>query len=264
MVEPVASLRAAEVEAATGWRVAAYAALPSTSDEAARRRDAGEDHVVVVADAQTAGRGRGGNRFASPPGGLYASLVLRVPPDDLPGPTVAATAVALGEAVEALVGVPVALKWPNDLWIDGRKVAGLLLEASAVAGRAVPVVVGVGVNVDRVPETLPPDVAATTTALALHARHPVSREALLTAFLRRLDARRLDLATAAGRDALEDAYRRRLALLGEPVRFLVGDVVHGGVLRDVSLARGLLVEATGGVSTWWAAAHVRELRPARP
>lgn len=261
------SLRAREVEAASGWRVVAFARLASTNEEAARHRDEGADRLVVVADAQTAGRGRGGHRFASPVGGLYASLVLRVPSADLPGPLVLATAVALAEAVETVAGVrDVALKWPNDVWVGGRKVAGILLEAAAAAGPAalVPVVVGVGVNVDAVPADLPADVADATTALAHHADRSVGREALLSALLVAVDRHVASLRTPAGRARVEDAYRARLALRGRRVRFLVGDAVVEGVLRDAALDRGLLVEPPGGVPAWWAAAHVRELRPAPP
>jgi BirA family biotin operon repressor/biotin-[acetyl-CoA-carboxylase] ligase len=253
------------VEAQSGWRVVARDVLPSTSDLAAQLRDAGaEDRTVVVADRQTAGRGRGGHAFASPEGGLYASLLLRVGAASLPGPLVAAAAVAVAEAVEAVAGVPAEVKWPNDVRIAGRKVAGLLLEtggASDAGGRAA-VVVGVGVNVRAVPADLPADVAAAATALDLHAPAPVAREDLLVAILRRMDARTSALTDRDGRAALVESYRRRLALRGRRVRFLAGSAVREGTFLDADLDRGLLVEAADGTRSWYASAHVTEMREA--
>lgn len=264
MTTPLAAF-AADVSRRSGWAVAAYDEVASTNDEAAARRDAGERHVVVVAGSQTAGRGRGGNRFASPVGGLYASLVVAVPARDLPAPIVMATALALAEAVEATCGVRASVKWPNDLWLDRRKVAGILLETHAVVTRGpddvVGVVVGVGVNVDAVPAGLPDDVAAATTALARHARGPVDRADLLVAFLAALDRRLAGLASGAGRSALVAAYRARLALVDEPVRFLVGDAARRGILRSVDLDRGVEIEGADGARSFVSAAHLRELRP---
>jgi BirA family transcriptional regulator, biotin operon repressor / biotin---[acetyl-CoA-carboxylase] ligase len=256
-------LDAPDVEARTGWRVVALGTVASTNDEVLRlRRGDGPERLIVVADRQTAGRGRGGTRFVSPEGGLYASLLVSVPRDDVPGPLVAAVAVSLAEAIDETAGVTSSVKWPNDVWVEGKKVAGVLAEAPAADANAplVDVVVGVGVNVRGVPDDLGADVRATTTALDLHARRPVAREDLLAAFLPRLDARVFSLRDGEGRHRLEAAWRSRLVWIGERVSYLVGDVPERGVLRGVSLARGLLVEREGGAPSWRAAAHVRDLR----
>lgn len=257
-------LDAAEVERRTGWRTVAHAVVASTNDEAAVLRDAGVGpRVVVVADRQLAGRGRGGRRFASPEGGLYASLLVSVRVADLPAPVTAAVVTALAEAVEARVPVAVAIKWPNDLWIGRRKVAGILTEASFGGGGAVvraAIVVGVGVNLAGVPGDLEPEVAAATTALDLHAPAPVRREDLLAEFLPRLERRLAELERPATRAALEAAYRARLALRGERVRFFVGDATAEGTLVDASLDEGLLVRDAAGTDRWWAAGLVREVR----
>ncbi len=262
---------AAEVERRTGWRVVALPVVASTNDEVAARRDAGDaSRLIVVADRQLAGRGRGGHRFESPLGGLYASLLLTVRAVDLPAPTIAAVAVALAEAIEALVPVSVAVKWPNDLWIGRRKVAGILTEASIGASPSptlTSVIVGVGVNVTRVPSELAADVAAATTALDLEGdsdagQRVTRREDLVSEFLRRLDARVAALGRPESRDDVETAYRARLAMRGEAVRFQAGDAVLSGVLLDASLDRGLLVRDGAGDERWWAAALVREVRPA--
>lgn len=144
----------------TAWDAALHAhdRVDSTNDEAKLLARAGAPHgTVVSARAQSAGRGRIGRSWSSPPGNLYCSIVLR--------PEVAFTrvvelgfvaALAVSDAVEARVARgTVSLKWPNDVLIDGAKVAGILLECEA-AGAGVPwVVAGIGINVANAPSGLP-------------------------------------------------------------------------------------------------------------
>lgn len=119
-----------------------------------------EEGVWLRADRQTDGRGRQGRAWVSPPGNLYASTLVRIRPSDPPAATLAlVAAVALEEAVSAYVPVAVALRWPNDLLIDGAKVSGVLLERAGPA-----VVIGVGVNLAHHPA----DTDRVTTSLAAH------------------------------------------------------------------------------------------------
>jgi BirA family biotin operon repressor/biotin-[acetyl-CoA-carboxylase] ligase len=259
------SLDAHRVEAETGWRVVARAEVGSTSDLAATLRDAGAERVAVVADRQTAGRGRGGARFESPQGGLYASLVVLVPVARLPAALVAAVGVALAEAVEeAAPGVVAKLKWPNDLLVAGKKAGGILVEASyaGTAEGAVRAVVGLGVNLARVPAGLPPEVEA--TALDAHARRAVTREALLSALLPRVATRVDALASDEGTADVERAWRERLAWRGERVRLRIAGGERTGVLVDADLARGLALASPGRAPSWLPMAHVREVRLERP
>ena len=161
------------------------------------------------------------------------------------------------------------MKWPNDVWIGDRKVAGLLAEADPTGARAgtdrVSVILGVGVNVERVPSDLPADVAAGVTAVDLHVPAPVRARAPA----RGLPAgpRPTPRGARTSRCAAPSSrrrYRARMALVHERVRFLVGDASRVGVLEDVSLDRGLLVQGPSGPPSWHAAAHVRELRPDGP
>jgi BirA family biotin operon repressor/biotin-[acetyl-CoA-carboxylase] ligase len=183
-------------------------------------------------------------------------------PDDVPASLVGAVAVSLAEAVEEVTGAPAQVKWPNDVWVGGKKVAGVLAEASAggAPGPALRVVVGVGVNVRGVPSDLPEDVAAAPTALDLHAKTPVSREDLLAAFLTRFDRALAALRSAEGRADLEARFRARAALVGRRIRYLVGATEEDGTLRDVSLARGLLVEGPDGTRAWRPMAQVSDVR----
>jgi BirA family biotin operon repressor/biotin-[acetyl-CoA-carboxylase] ligase len=136
-----------------GWRVVELGVVASTMEEARRLAETGAlDRTVVRAAEQTGGRGRMGRQWSSPPGNVYMTAILR--PD---APTARAAelsivaAVALADAV-ARFGGDVALKWPNDVLLNGGKVAGVLLEAIAEGGALSAVLIGIGVNVASRPE----------------------------------------------------------------------------------------------------------------
>jgi len=162
--------------------------------------------VVVVADEQTAGRGRRGHSWFSPPGsGLYVSVVL-VPSRACVDPARAtrlltlAVGVALAEAVEAAAGLRVDLKWPNDLYVARRKLAGILAEASGDA-----VVVGYGINVTAT--SFPPELRDRATSMESELGRACDRPALLAETLAAIAGRYADL--LEGRfDAILDAWRR--------------------------------------------------------
>ena len=123
----------------------------STNSHAVTLAESGAPHgTVVCADAQTGGRGRFGRTWESPPGlNLYVSLLLRPPVEPAQAPQLTlVTAVALAAAVEASTGLSARLKWPNDLYLGGRKAAGILAEMSADADRLRHVVIGAGLNVN--------------------------------------------------------------------------------------------------------------------
>ena len=169
-------------------------------------------------------------------------------------------ALACAEAVEQVAPDVVCLvKWPNDLWVGRKKLAGLLLEA---AGTSYTVVAGMGVNLALVPDDLPADVRAATTALAVEAARPVARGDLLEAILLHVDLRVAALRVPAGREDLEVSWRSRLALLGEAVTYELGGRRRRGTLEDASLDRGLLVLDDEDGRVWRRPEHVRELRPA--
>jgi len=161
--------------------------LPSTNRTAATLAGAGAPHgLVVTADAQTQGRGRMGRSWHSPAGlNLYVSVLLRplaaaprVPQISL------VTAVALCRALQTVCpAVPVAVKWPNDLWARNRKLAGILCEMDAEVDRVRHVIVGVGLNVNLTAAELPGDLAQRATSLRLETGGTVSRPEVLAAFL---------------------------------------------------------------------------------
>ena len=166
-----------------GFRLRHYATIGSTNDEAkALARTGAADGTLVWADEQSAGRGRRGRIWLSPPGNLYLSLVLR--------PECAAAraaqlgfvaALGLGDALAPLVGPALRYKWPNDLLVDGRKLAGILLESETSASDRVDfVVVGVGVNIVSAPE----NVEFPATSLLAQGIAGVSPAVLLDGFVR--------------------------------------------------------------------------------
>jgi BirA family biotin operon repressor/biotin-[acetyl-CoA-carboxylase] ligase len=168
------------------WRVLHEPSVESTNDlarEAARR--GWPDRSVFVADYQTKGRGRHGRTWLCPPrAGLLTSVLLRR--RDAPAYTFTMlAAVALCEAIERLLALEPAIKWPNDVVIEGRKVAGVLAEATD-DGREQVVVIGVGTNVNLEPEELAD--LPNATALSLEAGHPVHRGELLVLMLERFES----------------------------------------------------------------------------
>jgi len=143
--------------------------------------------LVVVADSQTAGRGRLNRYWLSPAGtGLYFSLILRpeLTPDNLPRVTLA-SGLAVCKAVEAECAVLPAIKWPNDLLLDGKKFGGILTETGPMQNGSdlhIPlVVVGVGLNLQTPENGFPADIAQRATSLAEHAIETISAESLMQA-----------------------------------------------------------------------------------
>jgi BirA family transcriptional regulator, biotin operon repressor / biotin---[acetyl-CoA-carboxylase] ligase len=243
------------------------ASLPSTMARAAELAAGGAaEGATVLAEEQTAGRGRLGRTWVAPPGSsLLLSVVLRPP---LPGEavwlTVAAAGVALAGAVEAVApaGPRVGLKWPNDLELGGRKAAGLLAEAHLEGQRLDWVVLGMGVNVAQRREDFPPELADRATSVALALGAPVDRAGLLAAWGERfVDGYRYLAAGEPG--PVLAAYRRRLVTLGRRVRAeRVGAEPVVGTAVDLTATGGLVVQTDAGARVDVLAADVHHLRPA--
>ena len=230
------------------WRVEWFASLDSTNRHALdAARGGAADGLVVVADQQTAGRGRLGRTWEAPPGSsLLVTVLLRRAGD--PGRAVMAAGVALAAAVEQVAGVDAGLKWPNDLVVDDRKLAGLLAESDGDA-----LVVGAGCNVNW--EAFPDELAATATACNLEAGRTVDRDALLDTFLDEYSR-----ALARGAELVED-YRSRLVTLGRTVRVQhVRDEDLVGIAVGVTDDGALVVRDDAGTDHTVVAADVVHLR----
>jgi BirA family transcriptional regulator, biotin operon repressor / biotin---[acetyl-CoA-carboxylase] ligase len=159
----------------------------STNDEAAQWAKGGAPHgAVVVADTQTAGRGRQGRQWHAAAGeSLCFSLVLRptLPVRDLP-PITLAVGIAVAETITRFAATPT-LKWPNDVLIDGKKVAGILTETSSQGERADHVIVGIGVNLNV--SAFPAELASIATSLHSHRKRPVDRMHFTAVLCERLE-----------------------------------------------------------------------------
>jgi len=196
-----------------------FPTLGSTQDEARAWAQSGADlpapsqpHAVVIAEEQTAGRGRQGRAWIAAPGsGLLVSVILRpqVDAERLPQ-VVMAGAVALHEALAPLLGPALALKWPNDLLVGGRKLSGILAEATWLGDDLAAVVLGIGLNVHP---RFAGDLATTATSLDAARGQFTDRLALLPALLAEVDR----WAGLIGADELVHAWRHRLGTLGKRV-----------------------------------------------
>jgi BirA family biotin operon repressor/biotin-[acetyl-CoA-carboxylase] ligase len=205
--------------------------------------------VVAVADEQLAGRGRLGRSWVAPPGAsLLVSVLLR--PNLSVGRahlvTVAAGLAAV-DAVRELAHIDARLKWPNDVVVDDRKLAGVLAEASGDA-----IVVGMGLNV-RWTE-FPPEIAQTATACNLCSETPVDRDVLLATWLAAFD-RRLDDLDGVARDATDAS-----ATLGRRVRVELADASFEGIARALTPEGHLVVRDDTGADRTVAAGDVIHLR----
>ncbi len=215
------------------WRF--YPRTGSTNDEALAWAARGApEGCLVLAEEQTRGRGRQGSRWWShPEAALTLTLIARPLPQEaahLPRFTVWA-AVALAETLTAAYALPTEVKWPNDVLVNGRKVAGVLAEAVWEGNRAVAVVVGVGVNL--APESVPPPEVVDFPAgsLADTLGHTPPRWSLLAAFLRHMLRWRYRLHTRPFLHAWESrlAYRGHTVRAGNLIGVLLGLDAHGGL-----------------------------------
>ena len=255
-------LEARRLGSRLGHTVHWYPEVGSTNDVARRLAEGGApEGTVVVAGRQVAGRGRLRRFWWSPPGGLWMSLVLRptLPPERLPLLTLA-VATAVAEAVELLAGRPVAVKWPNDVLVDDRKIAGILLETVTHPHGAEYVVAGIGVNLDVQGEPVPEELADRITWLGREAPQPVTVNDVAETILQRLEARYLQLHGEGGEPVLA-AWRSRAAWLGEPVRIVLPGGEVEGIALDVAADGSLVVEQAGGTRRRILAGDVQRLRP---
>ena len=207
----------------------------STNERAKDLAASGAPHgTLVTADEQTAGRGRQGRTWVAPPGSaILMSLVVRQGGESYPLLPLA-TALAVSEACEAHAPVECAIKWPNDVWIERRKVAGILLEGRPQAGWAV---VGVGLNVSTAADEFPEELRDTATSLVSEGADSSDKEDVLATLLERLDV----WLRAKPGDVIS-AWTHRDALLGEQVRWNGGE----GVAAGIDESGALLVDTDDG------------------
>ncbi len=240
-----------------GKRLLYYPELTSTMDEAARLADTGaEDGTVVVAYVQTAGRGRQGRNWVSEPGNLLFSVLFRPNTDQLPFVSIIG-GVAAARAVRKTTSLDPRIKWPNDLQIKGRKVAGVLAESAVVGDSVVHAVLGIGINV-TLDTAGSDDIAELATSINAVACEEVAREDLLHQLLQDLDTLYLQL--GKGQTPIEE-WRDLLDTTGQKVDATWGSDTYSGLAEGVDDAGNLLLRQDDGCLVTLTAGDVT-LRPA--
>jgi BirA family biotin operon repressor/biotin-[acetyl-CoA-carboxylase] ligase len=218
-----------------GSSLTVHDSTESTMDDAsaAAAKGANDGHLVL-ADQQTRGRGAHGRQWVSPPGSdLYFSVVAR-PAVEAASTALITLATGLGvrDAVASLLpGRSVLVKWPNDIWIDGRKCAGVLVESRTLGMRIDSVIIGVGLNVNRA--QWPSELAGTATSLRAERNgdEPFDRADVLASLLAHIE-RWVAVFLRDGAAVVVDSLRPKLALVGEQVRWENGAGVFDGIDSD--------------------------------
>jgi BirA family biotin operon repressor/biotin-[acetyl-CoA-carboxylase] ligase len=234
--------------------------IDSTNNAARALAEAGApEGTAVIADEQTAGRGRQGRTWFSPPErNLYLSVVLRPKVAAARAPLVTlVVAVALAEAVRR-EGLAPRLKWPNDLLLEGRKAAGILTEMSARGGEVAWVVAGIGLNVNMDRVHFPAALAERATSLRIAAGRDLERPALCAAILGELEQWTARF-YAEGADPVLAAWRSLSTTLGRRVRVREGGAAALGLARDVDGDGALLVETEAGGTLRVIAGEIEEV-----
>ena len=224
-----------------------YPSLPSTNDAARQLAEAGAPAgTLVVADRQTAGRGRRGRTWLSPPGGIYLSVVARPRCQPSQAPVLAlASALAVARAVEALSGQPAAVKWPNDVLVHERKLSGVLAEVAADQETLRWAVIGIGLNVEPVPageHAFPRPIGLVELGCGAH------RAAVIARVVQELEGllQRLDRSPAEAPAEVAREIEARLVWKGRPVRVDTPAAPVEGELVGVDASGALLLRVASG------------------
>lgn len=233
-----------------GQRIEYYEQIPSTNRRAKELlTESPVEGTLIIAEEQTAGRGRLGRNWFSPPGAaLYSTVILqpKLPPNDLPKLTLVA-AVALSKTIERELEQRPLVKWPNDLYLKGRKISGILTELSGELGRLEYLLLGVGVNVNQSPEDFPVEIREKAGSLRsiLGRKEKISRLGLLRSYLQILEEEYLNALQKGFAESL--AYCRRYsATLGRRVEVTDGERTYKGRALMIEEDGSLILEAESG------------------
>jgi BirA family transcriptional regulator, biotin operon repressor / biotin---[acetyl-CoA-carboxylase] ligase len=232
-----------------GWRIHYFDEVSSTQLVAAELADEGAAQgTVVIAERQTAGRGRLGRSWHSPAGvNLYMTIILR---PTMPLGQVArlslVAGVAAAEALETVAPGFVALKWPNDVWLRGRKTCGIIAEAVTDPSRGLTcVLLGIGINVNLAPKDLPPDLRDKATSICIATGRACDRIELASTLFNRLHSRYMEI-EETGFAAVRPAWERYSALTGRRVTVVDGDARTTGIVRGIDDDGALLLDTGAG------------------
>jgi len=234
------------------WRDIRWLAETDSTQRVARElgRAGAPEGTVVIAEAQTAGRGRLGRTWHSPRGvNLYCSIVLRPPLPPAAVPQVALVAgVAAAAALAETPGLAPRLKWPNDVLIEGRKVAGILTEMEAEVERVHHVILGIGVNLNAPRAAFPPELRERATSLFLATGRRVDRAAVTGRLLAALEAR-YGRFLEGGFEAVRAEWESYSCLTGTDVRVASAEGEMAGRVLGLDTDGALMLARPDGTST---------------
>lgn len=222
--------------------------LESTNSKAYELATQGaEEGEVVIAESQTKGRGRLGRSWFSPPYlNLYLSVILRpkIPPQQAPLITLMA-AVATAEAIEKSSGLRPSIKWPNDILLGGRKMAGLLNEIKSETDQIDFVILGIGINLNMDQKMFPKGIRPLATSLKRESGRSISRAELLSALLQKLEEWYSVFLKEDG-SVILNAWRRRAQIKGKRVRVTSFGETLSGTAVDIDSEGALIIETKNG------------------
>jgi BirA family biotin operon repressor/biotin-[acetyl-CoA-carboxylase] ligase len=233
-----------------GRRIICVLETGSTNHLAFRTaEDGAEDGTVVLAESQTGGKGRLGRHWESPPGvNLYCSVILRPPILPVSAPQLTfLSAVAVARAIETVTHLQPRIKWPNDILVNGRKVAGLLNEMSAETDTIHWVVLGIGVNINMGREQFPDGLRHPASSLLLEVGSPVNRVEFTRSLLTILDSLYDDF-LFRGLESVREEWLARATVQGQRVRVSSGDDTIEGTVTGIDTDGALLLRRSDGVS----------------
>jgi len=231
----------------------------STNTVAFRMAEEGSpEGTAVIADCQTGGKGRLGRTWASPPGvNLYCSVILRPPIQPMAAPQLTfLSVVALARAIERLTPLSPRIKWPNDILIDGKKVAGLLNEMSAETDKVNFVVLGIGVNLNMTSDQFPADLRHPATSLFIESGTRVRRTDFARCLFQELDEVYGQF-LREGYGPVRQEWLQRSRLAGEPVTVTESGRVTRGRVVGIDEYGALLLEGEDGATLQVLAGDVR-------
>src|SRR5580698_7959070 len=233
-----------------GWRIHYFHEVASTQRVAAEMAEEGAAQgTVVVAELQTAGRGRMGRSWHSPAGvNLYLTIILRpsMPLVEVPRLSLVA-GVAAAEALETVAPGIVALKWPNDVWLNGRKAGGIIAEAvTDRAQRLDSVLLGIGINLNLAREDVPPELRDRAISVFIATGHRCDRVAVANSLFTGLNTR-YDETVTQGFAAVRPHWERYSALGGKRVTVVDAGTREEGIVRGIDADGALLLETANGL-----------------
>jgi len=225
-----------------GQRVICYPRLTSTMDIAKRQAQQGaREGTVIVAEEQTAGRGRIKRTWLSPKGSIALSIILH-PQLAYLSSLIMVASLAVVHGIAKVTGLKSQIKWPNDVLVNGKKVCGILIESDVKGSVVDYAIIGIGVNVNLRPSEFP-EISPTATSLSHELGRDVSRLDMIRCLLAEVE--RLYLALPTGQSVYHE-WRDNLVTLGKKVQVSSGTTTYKGVAESVASDGSLLLRQSDG------------------